>query len=204
MRNPISYWILVWTLLFLGMGSAFATHIVGGEISYEDLGEGNYRVRLVVYRDCGPANQNGTGFDDAASVGIFNGNGGLVDVLNIPLSFQNVSEVPVALENPCGTPPPSVCVEQAVYEQVVFIGESPNGFTLSYQRCCRNPSIVNLNNPDDAGATFTTQIPGTNSTEAPNSSPVFNSLPPVALCAGFDFFFDHSATDLVFQKLNWE
>ena len=55
---------------------------------------------------------------------------------------------------------------------------------------------MNLNNPDDAGATFTTQIPGTNLTEDPNSSPVFNSLPPVALCAGFDFFFDHSATDL--------
>ena len=175
--------------------SGFATHIVGGEISYEDLGGGTYRIRLVVYRDCGPTNANGTGFDDAAAVGIFNANGQLVDVVNIPLSFQNVDEVPVVLENPCGTPPPSVCVEQAVYQQVVEIGESPNGFTLSYQRCCRNPSIINLNNPDDAGATFTTQIPGTNDTTEPNSSPVWNSLPPVALCAGFDFFFDHSATD---------
>ena len=172
-----------------------ATHIVGGEISYEDLGGGSYRIRLVVYRDCGPTNQNGTGFDDAASVGIFNANGQLVNSISIPLSFQNVNEVPVTLENPCGTPPPSVCVEQAVYQQIVDIGESPNGFTLSYQRCCRNPSIINLTNPDDAGATFTTQIPGTNQTEEPNSSPVFNSLPPVALCAGFDFFFDHSATD---------
>ena len=183
-------------LVFMSLGLlASATHIVGGEISYEDLGDGLYRVRLVVYRDCGPANQNGTGFDNAASVGIFNASGQLIDNLSIPLSFQNVNEVPVSLENPCGTPPPSVCVEQAVYEQVVEIGQSPNGFTLSYQRCCRNPSIINLNAPDDAGATFTTQIPGTNQTEAPNSSPVFNSLPPVALCAGFDFFFDHSATD---------
>jgi len=196
MRSLSVQFCLVVAMLFLACGSALATHIVGGEISYEDLGEGNYRVRLVVYRDCGPANQNGTGFDDQTSVGIFNGNGALVNVLNIPLAFQNVSNVPVALENPCGTPPPSVCVEQAVYEQVVFIGESVNGFTLSYQRCCRNPSIVNLTNPDDAGATFTTQIPGTALTQAPNSSPVFNSLPPVALCAGFDFFFDHSATDL--------
>ena len=186
--------ILSLVLMAMSLG-AFATHIVGGEISYEDLGGGTYRIRLVVYRDCGPTNANGTGFDDAAAVGIFNANGQLVDVVNIPLSFQNVDEVPVVLENPCGTPPPSVCVEQAVYQQVVEIGDSPNGFTLSYQRCCRNPSIINLNNPDDAGATFTTQIPGTNDTEEPNSSPVWNSLPPVALCAGFDFFFDHSATD---------
>lgn len=176
--------------------NAGATHIVGGEISYEDLGDGIYRVRLIVYRDCGPTNQNGTGFDDAASVGIFNSAGQLVNSISIPLSFQNVDEVPVSLENPCGTPPPSVCVESAIYEQVVNIGQSPNGFSLSYQRCCRNPSIINLNNPDDAGATFTTEIPGTNQTLEPNSSPVFNSLPPVALCAGFDFFFDHSATDL--------
>ncbi|MGB1572952.1 MAG: hypothetical protein ACPG85_01630, partial [Flavobacteriales bacterium] len=96
-----------------------ATHIVGGEISYEDLGGGSYRIRLVVYRDCGPTNQNGTGFDDAASVGIFNANGQLVNSISIPLSFQNVNEVPVTLENPCGTPPPSVCVEQAVYQQIV-------------------------------------------------------------------------------------
>ena len=98
-----------------------ATHIVGGEISYEDLGGGSYRIRLVVYRDCGPTNQNGTGFDDAASVGIFNANGQLVNSISIPLSFQNVNEVPVTLENPCGTPPPSVCVEQAVYQQIVDI-----------------------------------------------------------------------------------
>ena len=156
-RIPVLNAFMVLVLMSWGL-AASATHIVGGEISYEDLGDGMYRVRLVVYRDCGPANQNGTGFDNAASVGIFNASGQLIDNLSIPLSFQNVNEVPVFLENPCGTPPPSVCVEQAVYEQVVEIGQSPNGFTLSYQRCCRNPSIINLNSPDDAGATFTTQI----------------------------------------------
>lgn len=183
--------------------SGKATHIVGGEISYEDLGDGIYRIRLVVYRDCGPTNANGTGFDDAAAVGIYNANGQLVESINIPLSFQNVSEVPVTLENPCGTPPPSVCVEQAVYQQLVELDPSPGGYSISYQRCCRNPSIVNLNNPDDAGATFTTQIPGTNDTTEPNSSPVWNSLPPVALCAGFEFFFDHSATDVDGDSLSY-
>ena len=37
-------------LVMLGL-NAGATHIVGGEISYEDLGDGIYRVRLIVYRD---------------------------------------------------------------------------------------------------------------------------------------------------------
>ena len=86
-------------LILLGM-TAGATHIVGGEMSYEDLGNGAYRIRLVVYRDCGATNQNGTGFDDAASVGIFNANGQLVNSVSIPLSFQNVNEIPVTLRIP--------------------------------------------------------------------------------------------------------
>ena len=138
-------------MLFLACGSALATHIVGGEISYEDLGEGNYRVRLVVYRDCGPANQNGTGFDDQASVGIFNGNGALVNVLNIPLAFQNVSNVPVALENPCGTPSPfCVCgasgvragcfhrgICQWVYPELPALLPQPVDCELDQPRRCR-------------------------------------------------------------------
>ena len=47
------------------------------------------------------------------------------------------------------------------------------------------------------GPTFTTEIPGTLQTTAPNSSPVLETVCLLwLLCAGFDFFFDHSATDL--------
>jgi hypothetical protein len=96
-------------LLFtaFGAGRLSATHIVGGEISYTDQGGGIYQIRLTVYRDCGPANVNGTGFDDYARVGIFDNNG-VVEQLEVPLSFTNVSIVPVILTNPCGTPPPDV------------------------------------------------------------------------------------------------
>lgn len=176
-------------------GRLCATHIVGGEISYTDQGGGIYQIRLTVYRDCGPANVNGTGFDDFAQVGIFDDNG-VVEQLEVPLSFTNVSIVPVILTNPCGTPPPDVCVEKAVYTTSAWLPAQPGGYTLAYQRCCRNPSIINLVNPEDAGATFTTQIPGTELTSDANSSPTFNSLPPVALCASFEFAFDHSATDI--------
>ena len=183
--------LLLWAL---SVGESQATHIVGGEISYTDLGSGLYQIRLTVYRDCGPANVNGTGFDDYAKVGIFDDNG-LYELMEVPLSSTNVSMVPVVMTNPCGTPPPDVCVEQAVYIANAFLPATPQGYTLSYQRCCRNPSIVNIVAPEDAGATFTTQIPGTDITNDANSSPVFNSLPPVALCADFEFMFDHGATD---------
>lgn len=43
-----------------------ATHIIGGEMFYDHLGGNQYRVTLTLYRDCGPDNVNGTGFDGAA------------------------------------------------------------------------------------------------------------------------------------------
>ena len=173
---------------------AGATHIVGGEIYYEDLGGGDYLVTLKVYRDCGSTNTNGTGFDDLASVGVYQGSFLYTEML-MALSDAEVNYVPVVLENPCFVLPPDVCVEEAIYQDVIYLPESASGYTLVYQRCCRNPSIININVPEDSGATFTTDIPGTNLTQEENSCPVFNNFPPVALCAYAEFYFDHSATD---------
>ncbi|HRF95098.1 MAG TPA: hypothetical protein PLZ51_07885, partial [Aggregatilineales bacterium] len=107
-----------------------------------------------------------------------------------------VNFVPVQLANPCFVLPPDVCVEQAIYTSTIFLPPNPWGYTITHQRCCRNPSIVNLNVPQVQGATFTTTIPGTNILpEGSNSCARFTHLPPVALCQNAEFFFDHSATD---------
>ena len=171
-----------------------ATHIVGGDIRYEQTGNETYVVTLTVYRDCGPDNVNETGFDDFPSVGIYE-NGVLIQNLLLSLFDAEVSNLTSDLDNPCLTLPPEVCVERAVYSDTVTLPTSNIGYDLVYQRCCRNPSIINILLPDDSGATFWTQIPPV-STAAQNSSPIFNNLPPIGLCANSAFVFDHSATDL--------
>lgn len=182
-----------------------ATHLVGGEITYEHLGNNNYEITLHVYRDCGVANVNQTQFDAVASVGIFlTANGAYYTELAIPLESSNVSTVPLALENPCFVLPPDVCVEEALYQITVNLPASAGGYTLTYQRCCRNPSIVNIISPQDSGATFTTLIPGTAIAPANNSGAVFNNFPPPALCQNAEFFFDHSATDPDGDELVYE
>lgn len=159
-------------------------------------------VTLKVYRDCGPANTLGTGFDDQVYIGMWDGTGQIEDndVLTIPLTQSNVSNVPVALGNPCGTPPPDLCIEQAIYSTTVSLPATSYGWDLVWQRCCRNPSISNLQNfggTENPGATFVAHVPGTSvsSDATQNSSPVFQELPPVAVCANFDFVWDHSAID---------
>ena len=78
-----------------------SSHLIGGEIYYTHTTGNNYTVTLKIFRDCGPANVNGTGFDDAVSIGIFTSNNNLFDELSINLISTNVSTIPVVLNNPC-------------------------------------------------------------------------------------------------------
>ena len=187
---------LFFLLLFIGLSSRVsATHIVGGEMNYEYLGNSEYLITLRVYRDCGPTNTNNTGFDEFATVTVYSG---VIIYLNLglPLAEAQVGYLPVELDDPCFTLPPELCVEEAVYTQVVYLPEIVGGYDIVYQRCCRNPSIINIFDPSNTGATFTTHIPGTNQTNTPNSNPVFEEFPPVAICVGQALDFNHSATDL--------
>jgi gliding motility-associated-like protein len=186
----------------LWCSTGWATHLVGGEIYYTHLGGSQYLVTLKVYRDCGPANTLGTDFDDQVYIGMWDGTGNINDndVLTIPLTSSNVSNVPVVLGNPCGTPPPELCIEQAIYSAQVTLPPNAYGWDLVWQRCCRNPSISNLQNfggTENPGATLVTHVPGTNlpNQAYENSSPVFQELPPVAVCANFEFQWNHTAID---------
>ena len=82
-------------MLLLFAGGASATHIVGGEISYECLGNDDYLVTLKVYRDCGPTNTNNTQFDNVAPLGIYTSSGVLVTVQNLP--FPTRCEAPLCV-----------------------------------------------------------------------------------------------------------
>lgn len=195
--NPFLRRIAMVGLLSLLGWSSRATHLVGGEITYQYLGNNQYEITLMMFRDCSSNNTLGTGFDEAVSIGIFNsGNGNLVNGgISIPLNTLNVSQVPVSIDNPCFILPPDLCVEQAIYRQIVTLQPNAWGYDLSYQRCCRNPSILNLDAPNQQGITCTAHIPGTSETTGFNSSPVFNAMPPAALCQYASFTINQSATD---------
>ena len=180
----------------LFVGALWATHIVGGEVNYSYLGNNVYEIQLTVFRDCGATNTLGTGFDQEAAVGFFDlGNTSLQEVIYLPLTNAEVEYVPVFLENPCFILPPDVCVELAVYVGEVMLPFNANGYMAVYQRCCRNPSIVNLDFPNANGTSIYTSIPGSGAVDEQNNDAYFNNYPPVALCRDADFFFDHSATD---------
>ena len=136
-RSNISEFIstrLIFGLMFAWLGwgmNARATHLVGGDFYYVHLGGDQYQITLKVYRDCSPANTNGTGFDESVIIGMWDGTGiiGAADVINIPLVLSNVSNVPVEMGNPCGTPPPELCIEQAIYTATATLRRPPTAGT---------------------------------------------------------------------------
>ncbi|TND08200.1 MAG: PDK repeat-containing protein [Bacteroidetes bacterium] len=175
-----------------------ATHIVGGEIYYDCLGGNNYMVTLKVYRDC----INGQApYDNPATVGVFDINGNLLQQLSLP--FPGSSLVPPTINSPCYSPPGGVCVEEAIYTGTVNLPPIPGGYLLTYQRCCRNNTILNLINPGNVGSTYSIQVPDASLANC-NNSARYNNFPPIYICAGAPLVFDHSATDPDGDSLAYE
>ena len=170
--------------------SLLGTHIVGGDLTYEDLGSGQLLVTLTLYRDCGPTNTNGVGFDTEVEIGVFDDQGAHLFSEFFP--FTTSDTVPVQLNNPCLSVTPTICVERAAYSGVIQL-PGTGGFSLAYQRCCRTPATVNVQAPNTQGLTCSILVPP--ASLGPNDSPVFNDYPPIAMCVGEPFVFDHSASD---------
>ncbi|MEZ5030861.1 MAG: gliding motility-associated C-terminal domain-containing protein [Saprospiraceae bacterium] len=169
---------------------ANATHIVGGEMNYRCLGNQQYEVVLTVYRDC----FNGVPFfDNPASVGVFDANGKLIHHLQIPYVADDTLKP--TLTGECFVLPPNACVHTSTYRDTVSLDASPGGYTLVYQRCCRNMTILNLESPDSTGATFSIYI-SEDALLGCNSSPVFKEWPPIYICVNEPIEFDHSAADV--------
>ncbi|HWY10486.1 MAG TPA: hypothetical protein VN026_04120, partial [Bacteroidia bacterium] len=170
MKRVTKYFLL---LLIVLTSQLRATHIVGGEIYYDNLGGNKYKITLKVYRDC----YNGQAqLDNPAIVNIFDKNGILVDTMQIPmLSLNNIAP---SINNPCITPPNTVCVEEGIYEEIITLPPINGGYYIVYQRCCRNNAILNIVNPGGTGTTYWEHIPGPEIV-ATNSSPHFNNFPPI-------------------------
>jgi len=199
--NKNIYPLFIFILLFIFPKISWATHIVGGEMNYRCLGNDQYEITLTVFRDCDTGIPD---FDDPASIGIYGYNSisnsffldtdvGMSGQLLIPV--MNNDTLDPTLFDSCLVVPPNVCVNTTTYIDTVFLPFQEGGYTLAYQRCCRNQSILNIVGPLDTGATYPITIGETSLNEC-NSNAVFNEWPPIYICVNEPILFDHSATDI--------
>jgi len=186
--------ILIFTILWV-YEEGQAKHIIGGDVTYECLGNGKYRITMYVYRDCRPQAEAAE-LDADASIAVYRENDrGHILAGSFParLLARDYIDAP---DYPCLILPAGLCVERGKYEFEITIPDWPgdHSYYIIYQRCCRNNTISNLVDPGSIGATFYVEITKESMAEC-NSSPTFDEFPPTVVCVDQEFEFDHSVTD---------
>jgi gliding motility-associated-like protein len=194
----LQHLLCVLLIVVCGFQELHATHLIGGSLSYEYLGQnpdGTYRYRIfaTTYTDCGPTS-NVPDPEATIPIGIYindlaapNANKILASSLVVPLI--SVEEIQPELPSSC-TVAADVCVREGYYEAFVNLPLNFGGYWLFYDRCCRNDAVVNL--PQQQGVGFTTYIP---SPLVVNNSPFFNAPPTPYICAGDTATFLNTAVD---------
>ncbi len=197
--------LLPLAFLMLISSPSFAKHIIGAVLSYECLGGGTYRFTMKMYRDC--TDPTGAGFDNPARFSIYKGDFQThFDVIDVEsANYDVITDIEPDVDNPCLILPPNTCVEEAIYEFVYTFQDWPSNesYHITYQRCCRNATVVNIQTPGDVGATFTVELTPASQLVC-NDSPTFETLPPIVICAGVELEYDHSAVDEEGDQLIYE
>lgn len=187
-------------ILLLFSATSFAAHIKGGFFTYEYLGPGNnnshrYRITLTVYMQCNP---NTNQVSDPINFTFFDASTHQQERQESVRVRQQYNLNKVRDEE-CLSGDQRGCYYTIVVYTLdeVSLPNNPNGYTVSYQRCCRIAGVSNISNSGEVGNTYSITIPGTNvSAAAPtNSSPMFLVNDTVVVCADSYFEYPFQATD---------
>ncbi len=105
---------LPFCFFFLLSFYSHATHIVGGEIFYDSLGNNKYKITIEVYRDC----NSSTTFDSPLNYTVFNPNGTIFNQFTV--DFISINPL-IPIPDPCVIVPEGVCIEKAIYFDTITL-----------------------------------------------------------------------------------
>ncbi|WP_082685098.1 gliding motility-associated C-terminal domain-containing protein [Hymenobacter sedentarius] len=181
---------------WLGFGkTAQATHIVGGEMELvHNTGE-SYTLLLNLYFDAVNGNVSVLDADLTASIFEKSTNNRMTNVV-LPLSSNTF----VNYTNPACAQP-TLSTRKLVYSKLITLTadtyNSPQGYYVAVERCCRNYSISNIVAPNNAAQTFYLEFPAVVRGGKPfyDSTPrIFPALADYA-CRNELFYYDFGGQD---------
>ncbi len=190
------------------------THIIGGYLHYEKVGADTYEVSVTVYKDCQSYINGSGGVTTPIEFDNINGQPpmflGMPDAVLTVYSYVNgsldstgyyftdvvITDVNIEDPDSCRNVPDEVCVQKGVYTITLSLPDhTDDGYYLSYQRCCRNPSSINVDvDPLGTGISIAGFIPKLENVPE-NSNPNYSSNPPIAFCLFHPVEYDLSAYD---------
>ncbi|MBL4578228.1 MAG: hypothetical protein JKX74_07135, partial [Flavobacteriales bacterium] len=208
-RSIVRVFLILTASMYLSL-EARSTHLMGGNLSYEYLGDydldGNYNYKLIfkTYINCNSPFWGGAFPEPTLEIGIYEGiaipTGALPLITTITMPLTNSTQIVLNLPNACAVGS-TVCIYEVVYEFEVDLPLTFSGYHLYYSRCCRNGDIINVFDPGTQGMIFDAYIPPS---LVNNSAPVFSDLPVPFLCAGdtqsiINTAFDVDGDQLIFS-----
>ncbi len=193
------------TLFFIGFFfTSFANHTKGGWMYYQYVGPGTapntgrYIITLKLYTEC---ILNSNQYCPAISISIFNANNNFL-VEAVTVGGNGVTDIQNCTRqecHPCISDIPNICYKIATYQFSKDLPITPEGYVISYQRCCRIANIINLQPGSSAiGDTWTVKIPGSGGFDPiafQNSSALFSQNDTAIICKDNFFTFNFGAED---------
>ncbi len=163
---------------------------MGSDLTYRCLGGNRYEITLSFYRDCA-----GVPADDSASIDLSSSCFGPLNVyLNrIPGTGQEISPICPNDTTTCngGT---YTGIQEYVYRGIVTLPGPCVDWTFSYNLCCRNAAITNIDVPDATQMYIYATL--NNTSGICNNSPTFSNKPVPFACLGQQFCYNHGAYDI--------
>ena len=197
-------------------GAAFASHLMGGEITWECQGSGKYIFKLKFYRDC-----NGINTPNSVLLSVFNH----PTISQISLNLLSQTDISptcngagptISCTNaesqpgwPTSSSPVAGAVQESVFQSlpITLAGvPPPQGWIFAYSDCCRNGSLTNLQNASSYGFTLRAVMypfNGQNENLCFDSSPTFLESPSTVICLGSPFKYNHNAFDRDLDSLSF-
>jgi len=177
----------------------WASHIIGGNIAISTLGlnEGESTLSLtLIYDELAP----GT-IQNSVVVSVFR----KADHLRMGnFRLQREPAEPLPYLNPNCTARPLAKIILVRYRSFVSLPaatyNAPEGYYVVWEQCCRNGSITNLQNANNAGLVFYTEIPPLTLRD---NSPTFKNPEVKYACQGFGFELDFGAFDFDNDELRY-
>lgn len=195
MRYLIKILLLCMSILFIS-NEQYASHMMGGEVSYRCLGNGRFEITFKIYQDCLEGITPVIEEDDPLYYAIYSRDADPRLVNHGSIFSSSTRIVPPEFSNDCISNYPRVCLREQVFKKTVDLGNaSETGFTIVYQRCCRNFALNNILTPGQRGVTYYSYIPPYIG-GCSNNSPIFNNTPPQIICVDNPFTYDFSASDI--------
>lgn len=194
-KNIYRICLFIITLLFTNALSVSATHMIGGDITYVCLGGNNYRVTITLFLDCKDGEQIAIDADNYARYAIYVNDPGKTLYTSDDVYREFRDTVPPEFSNECVSNFPYTCLLRSIHTFNVNLPPNEFGYTIVYQRCCRNESINNINNPGNVGITYSAVIPPQSAATC-NNSVYFDNMPPQIICSNYPFSYSFAATDV--------